>query len=89
MFDPADCNALCTKAKAMESCINDECDKGTQPASGSWKSDCQKQQSTLDQIFGDLGSIDPALKGIPGCATACDMHCDAIGDWYALIPPID
>jgi hypothetical protein len=76
-FDPSDCNSLCTKAQALESCINDECDKGTQPAGGSWKTMCDSQQADLNNLYGTL----PQDPTITLCAGSCSMECEKIGDW--------
>ena len=73
-FDPSDCNSLCTKAQALEGCIDDECDKGSQPAGGSWKTQCDSQQTDLNQLYG-------VQNGITLCAGSCSMECDKIGDW--------
>lgn len=88
IFAPSDCSNLCAKETALKSCINDECNKGTQPASGSWQKDCASEQSAMNQIYGDLGGLDPSLAGVTGCAGSCDMKCEDIGDWCEPLKPL-
>lgn len=79
VFMPADCADLCNRAKALEKCINKECDEGTQPASGSWQDDCNKQEAGLKTLYGIKHDQGLNIQLCPG--TPCDMQCEEIGDW--------
>ena len=72
----SDCRDLCTKATALKTCINTECNSGTQPASGSWQSDCAEFQTNLDIWYKpqDVHGISVTL-----CKGGCDMKCSEIG----------
>ena len=65
-FSSQDCSSLCSKSKALTNCINDECNHGSRPASGSWKHDCQQEQAALDGIF-------TTTDGVVLCKGSCDM----------------